>query len=291
MGIEKRVVVWSGRGLRVAGRMGGDGMRNAIFGLGLIAPLLLPGGGMAQAPVAAAAPSSATVLEKSLEYRFQLDLTVDQAALDIFLPKGWVSQIATMGGGTGCNLRLIFIDRGQIEGADNKVIGKGHDVLAVLEAPVRPAGEAGAAARGGSKMIVGGISRDEAGGALLAAKRVTVTRTHDIKEGAETVHEVWNLEAAGGEHLSLDVTYHPAPANIFSYQSRFLDSSDPTKTRLVRIEEITDITRNVTLLPPDRVASFAFKAGGGKFAPLFDGAVKVLSWDSQPVSMRTVIQP
>jgi len=266
-------------------------MRNAIFGLGLIASLLLPGEAMAQAPVAAVAPSSATVLEKSMEYRFQLDLTVDQAALDKFLPAGWVSQIATQGGGTGCNLRLIFIDRGHIEGADNKVIGKGHDVQAVLEAPVRPAGEAGAAPRGGNKMIVGGISRDEAGGALLAARRVAVTRTHDIKDGAETVHEVWNLEAASGEHLSLDVTYHPAPANLFSYQSRFLDPSDPRKAKLVRIEEVTDITRNVTLLPPDRVVSFAFKAGGGKFAPLFDSAVKVLSWDAQPVSVRTVIQP
>jgi hypothetical protein len=266
----------------------GDGMRIAIYGLVLIVPLMHPSQVLAQLPMPLGAPASVTVLERSLEYRFQLDLAVDQSALNTFLPTGWVSQIATQGGGTGCNLRVIFIDRGQIEGADNKVLGKGHDVLAVLEAPVRPMVEA--ATRGGNKMIIGGISRDNAGGALLAAKRVTMTRTHEIKDESETVHEVWNLEATSGEHLFLDVTYRPAPANIFSYQSRFLDPSDPNQIKLVRIEEITDITRNVTLLPPDRVTSFSLKAGGGKFAPLFDGAVKVLSWDAQPVSIRTMVQ-
>ena len=271
-------------------------MRYAIMGLMLAAPLSLTAPAAAQAP-AAPAPSGATsgagaVLEKSLERRFQLDLTVDQAALDKFLPAGWVSQISTQGGGKGCNLRLIFVERSQIEGPDNKVKGKGHDVLAVLEAPVRPAGDAAAAPRGSNgKMILGGISRDDAGGALLAAKRVAVTHTHEIKDNGETVHEMWDLEAVGGEHLSLDVTYHPAPANIFSYPTRFLDPADPSKVTLVRTEEITDITRNVTLTPPDRVVAFSFKAGGGKYAALFQAPAKVLSWDSQPVSVRSVVQP
>ncbi len=263
-------------------------MQYGRIGLALAASQLLIGGAMAQP----AAQPAAGVLEKSLEHRFQLDLTVDQAALNEFLPAGWESQIATQGGGKGCNLRLIFVERGEIEGPDNKVAGSGHDVLAVLEAPVRPMGTADAAPRSGNgKMILGGISRDDAGGALLAAKRVAVTRTREIKDGSESVHEIWQFEAAGGEHLSLDVVYHPAPANIFSYQSRFYDPSDPSKVKLERIEEITDITRNVTLAPPDRVVSFAFKAGGGKYAPLFEGPVKVLSWDSQPVSVRLVVQP
>jgi len=264
-------------------------MRYAILGLVLCASQLAMGAAMAQAP--ATAPSAEKVLEKSLEHRFQLDLTVDQAALNKFLPPGWESQIATQGGGKGCNLRLIFIERSEIEGPDNKVKGKGHDVLAVLEAPVRPVGADPTARGNNGKMIVGGISRDDAGGALLAAKRVAVTRTREIKDGAESVHEVWDLEAPGGEHLSLDVVYHPAPANIFSYPTRFLDPADPSKVTLVRTEEITDITRNVTLAPADRVVSFAFKAGGGKFAALFEIPARVLSWDSQPVSVRSVVQP
>ena len=236
-------------------------------------------------------PAAAPFLEKSLEHRFQLDLTVNQAALDKFLPAGWQSQIATQGGGKGCNLRLIFVERSEIEGPDNKVAGKGHDVLAVLEAPVRRADSTDTARGNGAKIIIGGISRDDAGGALLAAAHVSVNRSTDIKDGIETVHEQWDLQAAGGEHLALDVAYHPAPANIFSYQSRFYDLADPSKMKQLRIEEITDITRNVTLKPQDRVVSFAFKASGGKFAPLFDGPVQVLSWDSQPVSMRMVVQP
>lgn len=254
--------------------------------LGLAAALVMAAPAMAQAPAATPA-----VLGKSLEHRFQLDLIVNQAALNKFLPAGWESQIATQGGGKGCNLRLIFVERDQIEGPDNKVVGKGHDVLAVLEAPVRPTAPADATAARGAKMVVGGISRDDAGGALLAASHVTVSRNHEIKDGSETVHEVWDLQAASGEKLSLDVTYHPAPANIFTYQSRFYDPADPGKVRVERIEEITDITRNVTLKPQDRVVAFSFKAGGGKYASLFDGPVTVLSWDSQPVSVRSVVAP
>src|SRR4051812_39379769 len=150
-------------------------MRHGIIGLVLSASQLLTVGALAQQPAASNAAADAKVLEKSLEHRFQLDLMVDQAALDKFLPAGWVSQIATQGGGKGCNLRLIFVDRGQIEGPDNKVAGSGHDVLAVLEAPVRPVGSADAAPRAGNgKMIVGGISRDESGGLLLPAKKVAV---------------------------------------------------------------------------------------------------------------------
>src|SRR3954465_11841421 len=121
-------------------------MRYGLLGLAL-APLLSMAA-MAQPAPALQPAVDGKVLEKSLEHRFQLDLTVDQAALNKFLPAGWESQIATQGGGKGCNLRLIFVERGEIEGPDNKVAPTGHDVLAVLEAPVRPAGGADAAPRG-----------------------------------------------------------------------------------------------------------------------------------------------
>jgi len=50
---------------------------------------------------------------------------------------------------------------------------------------------------------------------------------------------------------------------------------------------MTDITRNVTTNPPDRVLEFSYKAGGGKFSPLLDGS-RPLSWDSQPVYNRII---
>jgi hypothetical protein len=49
--------------------------------------------------------------------------------------------------------------------------------------------------------------------------------------------------------------------------------------------------RNVTTNPPDRVKKFSYKAGGGKIAALFDGSERLVSWDSFPWYVRSVIAP
>ena len=105
------------------------------------------------------------------------------------------------------------------------------------------------------------------------------------------VTEDWDFAATAGEHLQLHVKYARGPANKAAGQTNFYDPADPAKYQIFKTEQATDITRNVTTNPPDRVMEFSFKAGGGKFAALFDGSEKPLSWDSQPVYARTVIAP
>ncbi len=59
-----------------------------------------------------------TAVEESIETRFQLDFQASDAALKKFLPAGWDLQVATSGPAKDCNLRVIFIDRVSINGAD-----------------------------------------------------------------------------------------------------------------------------------------------------------------------------
>ena len=59
-----------------------------------------------------------TFVEQSAEFRMQLDFVVPDAALKKFLPAGWEPNIATQGPAKDCNLRMIFIDRVDITGAD-----------------------------------------------------------------------------------------------------------------------------------------------------------------------------
>ena len=74
--------------------------------------------------------------------------------------------------------------------------------------------------------------------------------------------------------------------------ANFYNPADPKRSmQIFRTEQVTDITRNATTNPPDRVAEFTYKAAGGKFAALFDGSEKALSWDSQPVYSRIVGTP
>src|SRR5580698_8800142 len=102
-----------------------------------------------------AAPAPATVLMQSSEYRFQLDFHVNDAALAKLLPAGWVSNAATQGAAKDANVRLIFIDAGNVVGADNKLLGKGADVAVYIAAPVKQADGAGT-----GQMILGGISQN-----------------------------------------------------------------------------------------------------------------------------------
>ena len=91
--------------------------------------------------------------------------------------------------------------------------------------------------------------------------------------------------------MQVHVKYEHAAANKGGGDVKFFNPSDPTKYQIFRTEQGTDITRNATTNPPDRVKEFSYKAGGGRIGALFDGTEKVLSWDSQPFYSRTVIQP
>ena len=256
----------------------------------LLAALLMTGSAFAQAPAPApAATGTGTVVEQSNEYRFQLDLQVNQAALSKLLPAGWESAAAAQGAAKDCNLRLIFIDRINVQGGDNRVLPPGKDTVVYLEAPVRQGTQA-------ARMVLAGISENNSAtaatfGTLVKATRVSTARSIATTNGATTVTEDWDLSGAGGEHARLHVKYVRGTANRAAADVRFVNPANPAEIMTAHTEQETDITRNVTTTPPDRVQEFSFEAGGGKFASLFDGTQKPLSWDSQPTYRRAIIKP
>jgi hypothetical protein len=256
----------------------------------LLTALLLTGGGaMAQAP--APAPAGA-VAEQSNEYRFQIDLQVNQAALNKALPAGWESAAATQGAAKDCNLRLIFIDRVNVQDGAGRMLPPGKDTVVYLEAPVRQTVVAGAPPVTG-RMVLAGISGNDSAtagtfGALVKATRVATSRTIATTDGKTTVSEDWDLTGDGGEHARLHVKYVRGPANRAAADVRFFNPANPAQFVTAHTEQETDITRNVTTTPPDRVQEFSLTAGGGKFAALLDGTQKPLSWDAQPTYRRAI---
>jgi dipeptidyl aminopeptidase/acylaminoacyl peptidase len=231
------------------------------------------------------------VVEQSNEYRFQLDLQVNQAALSKLLPAGWESAAAAQGAAKDCNLRLIFIDRINVLDGSSRVLPPGKDIAVYLEAPVK---QTGGAATG--RMVLAGISENNTAtaatfGTLVKATKVSAARAIATADGKTLVTEDWDLSGAGGEHAQLHIKYVRGPANRAASDVRFLNAANPAQFVTVHGEQETDITRNVTTTPPDRVQEFSFEAGGGKFASLFDGTQKPLSWDSQPTYRRAIIKP
>jgi hypothetical protein len=263
-------------------------MRSIFLAFGLS---LLSGAALAQAPAAAPPPAAplppqGAVLFSSAEYRFQLDLHVDEAQLAKLLPSGWTSNMSAQGPAKDANLRLIFVDQQEIEGADNRVLGKGTNRIAMLAAPVKNASGATA------QMIIGGIAEDpaqasDAFGVYLPATAAKAAHGLSTVGGVTTATEDWDFTAGGGEHLAVHLKFTKAAANRGIGATVFYNPANPAQYVVSHTDGSTDITRNVTTAPPDRVQEFTLTAGGGKYADLLAGA-KPLSWDSQPVFSRTV---
>lgn len=233
-----------------------------------------------------------TPVESSLEARFQLDLHVPEAALASFLPSGFTSNVAAQGPAKDCNLRAVFIDRITINAPDGKPVGKGTNRLVYLAAPVKdPTGAA-------AQLVIGGLTEDPEdapgpfGVFLRAATHHMHRSTTDAGSGPIMDSQDWTFAAAGGEHLELHLKYERGAANKGNPADvRFYSAKNPGSYQISRQEQVLDILRNVTTHPADRVREFSFKAGGGSYAKLFDGAEKPLSWDNILWIQRTVLKP
>ena len=242
--------------------------------------------------VLAACACAETPLESSLETRFQLDLKVPDAALAAFLPAGFTMNVATQGAAKDCNLRAVFIDRVTINGPDGKPVGKGSNRLVYLAAPMKdPSGAA-------VQVLIGGLTEDpeDAPGPYGVYLRATTHKmqrsTADTGNGPILDTQDWNFAAATGEHLELRLKYERGVANKGNPADvRFYSAKNPSFFQISRQEQVLDILRNVTTNPADRVKDFSFKAGGGSYAKLFDGAEKPLSWDNILWIHRTVLAP
>ena len=97
-----------------------------------------------------------TFVEHNAEFRMQLDFVVPDAALRKFLPAGWEPNIATQGPAKDCNLRMIFIDRVDITGADGAPTGSSQ--LVYLAVPVKQTGSSTV-----GQMIIAGLTTDAEG--------------------------------------------------------------------------------------------------------------------------------
>jgi len=236
-----------------------------------------------------------TLQEHSAEARFQLDLHVPQAALDAFLPTGWSSNVAAQGPAKDANLRVVFIDRMTINGPDGKPLGKGSNRLVYLAAPVKDATGAN------QQLIIGGLTADQADapgpfGNYLLAATYSVQRSTSSSAGAPIVDsQDWVFAAASGERIEMHIRFERGVGNHGnSADVRFYSARNQGFYQISRQEQVLDILRNVTTNPPDRVKEFSFKASGGeraRYAKLFDGTEKVLSWDNIIWLNRSVYLP
>ncbi len=242
--------------------------------------------------VMAAVPAWAqTVVENSSEIRFQLDLQVPEAAVTSMLPTGFTLSVAPQGPAKDMDLRAIFVDQLTINGPDGKPVGHGLNRFVYLASPVKDPSGANA------QVVIGGITADPATapgpfGNYLPATTATMKRTIDGQGTNVTETQDWVFQAAGGEHLEMHITFtRGVGSRRPASPGKFYAAQDPSKLQIWNQEQVLEILRNATTNPPDQVKAFSFTASGGRYAKLFDGTQKPVSWDNIVWMMRTVSTP
>lgn len=237
-------------------------------------------------------PASAqTLVESSAEARFQLDFQVPQAALLSFLPSGWSTNISTRGPAKDANLRVIFIERLTINDAEGAPVGDGSNLLVYLTVPATdPSGS-------NVQLVIGGITQDPADapgpfGVYLPATSHTLRRTTSSGSGPIIESQDWVFAAATGERLEMHITFERGVGNRRPPRdTRFYSAENPDFFQISRQQQVLDILKNETTNPRDRVRSFSITLGGGRYAQLFDGTERVLSWDNIVWLNREVFLP
>ncbi|HEX4348308.1 MAG TPA: hypothetical protein VHZ73_12100 [Vicinamibacterales bacterium] len=233
-----------------------------------------------------------TPVENSVETQFQLDLQVPQAALQTLLPAGWTSNISAQGPAKDMNMRLIFVDRVTINGADGRPAGKGSNHVIWLTAPVKDGSGANV------QLMLGGLTEDPSDapgpfGVFLPATQHSVAKSSAVSGTTPVIDsQAWSFAAASGEHVDMSIKYERGvAARRPASDTKYYSAKTPTFFQISRQEQELDIVRNATTNPPDRVKEFALNAGGGSYAKLFDGTQKVLSWDNIIWINRSILVP
>ena len=232
-----------------------------------------------------------TLLEQSAEVRMQLDLAVSPQALKALLPDGWEPFVAASGAAKDCNVRLIFVDRVDINGPDGAPAGT--EQMVYFASPIKKTGGNEMA----GQMVIDGITSNPKAApgpfnVYQGAATYRVERsTHAAAGGPIENEDTWDFTGADGEHLSLQLTYERGVARKLGSETKFFSAADPSTYQIWKVDQGLDIMRNATVPVKDRVKTFEFKASGGRVAKLFDGSERVVSVDALHWYNRAVSSP
>lgn len=238
-----------------------------------------------------AAAHAQSLLERSAEVRMQLDLAVSPAALKALLPDGWQPFVATSGPAKDCNVRLIFVDRVDINSPDGAP--GGTEQMAYFASPIK---KAGSNVMDG-QMVIDGItaSAKNAPGPFKVYQAATSYRversTHATTGGPIENEDTWEFTGSDGEHLALHLIYQRGVARKFAAETKFFSAADPKSYQVWKIDQGLDIMRNASVPVKDHVKTFEFRASGGRVAKLFDGSERILSVDALHWYNRAISSP
>jgi hypothetical protein len=228
-----------------------------------------------------------TPVERYVEIRTVMGFRVAPDAAQSLLPAGW--QPAPLAGpNQGVNLNVILTERVLRETAEGKPIdgGRSRSIIFVV-----PAKEVAGPGKGSMIAMVLAPPPESVPGVYGASVRSDIEMSRSRRFGAagETGSETWAVVTDDKGTLDVELSYARATPVRQITVSNVYAGAVAGFYRIYHTNQGVDVMRGSGVV--DRVQSVSFRAGGARFARIFDGREQLISVSAVPWHVREVSLP
>jgi hypothetical protein len=229
-----------------------------------------------------------TLVESKLYFRTWVAFSVDQKALQAWLPDPWKAVSLPKGPFKGANLYVMFEDVFLRQDGEGKP-AKGetyHEAKLVAFAKHPQTGDF-------AVFIIRVYSPHGGPGPYKNTVKATVRREAtlkgaDLEPGAGS--EVWKVQDSAGGILEFRMDYQRAVPKRVKKEFKVRSSVEPDFFRIYRDDRTVDVLKSIPA-GIDRVQNYKFRVTMSELRKMFDGSEQFVGISVNPIRVRQVFLP
>jgi hypothetical protein len=228
------------------------------------------------------------LVESSLLFRIYVAYSVDQKAVQTWLPAPWKAVSLPKGPFKGANLFILFDDKLIDQDAEGKPKKGGIYCYTVLVA----FGKNPQTKEFATFVIRAYWSHDDPG-CYKNAIKATVSREATIKGGtlkSGAGSEIWKVQDSAGEILELRMDYQRGVPKRTKREFKVRSSVEPGFFRIYRDDYAGDLVKSIPA-GINRIKYYRFRSTIPELRKMFDGSEQLVGISVNPCHVRQVFLP
>jgi hypothetical protein len=229
-----------------------------------------------------------TLIESQLYFRIYVAFSVDQKAVQAWLPDPWKAVSLPKGPFKGANLYVLFDDKllnqiGEGKSAKAEVY---HAAILVAFAKHPQTGDFGV-------FVIRVYSPHGGSGPYKNTVKATVRRGATLRGadlGPGTGTEVWRVQDSAGGVMEFWMDYQRAVPKRVKKEFKVRSSVEPDFFRIYRDDLTVDVLKSIQT-GIDRVQNYQFRVTMSELRKIFDGSEQFVGISVNPIRVRQVFLP
>jgi hypothetical protein len=229
-----------------------------------------------------------TLHESAISYRIYVTYSVDQEAVQAWLPTPWKAVAVPKGPFKGANLYILFTDKLITQDSEGKPDKGGTYCNAVLAAfgKNQQTGEVGI-------FIIRVYWPYDDPSVYKVAVKATVNREATIQDATAesgSGSEMWKVQDSAGGIMEFQMDYKRSGPKRKKVEMRARSSVEPNFFRIYRDDYADDLVKSIPL-GIDRVQNYRFRTTISELRKMFNGSEKLVGISVNPCRVRQAFLP